>query len=130
MLRILYRNAPDEQVSRDRRLDMIDLLKSYEEKAVLRFCLDDEFSGEWAGDLVKWVLMCKPYKVLVPVLGDLICSKILYILQPYRFYTVWGMHAKLLFLLLRRQRFAVFLTSYNLYSLLLKISPQGVRSGS
>lgn len=127
MLRILYRKAPGEQVSRDRRLEMIDLLKSYEEKGVLRFCLDDEFPGEWAGDLVKWVLTCKTYKVLVPVLGDLICSKILYILQPCR---VWGVHAKLLFLLLRRQRFAVFLTSYKLNSLLLKISPQGVRSGS
>lgn len=77
MLRILYRKAPDEQVSRDRRLEMIDLLKSYEEKGVLRFCLADEFPGEWAGDLVKWVLTCKTYKVLVPVLGDLICSKIL-----------------------------------------------------
>lgn len=38
MLCILYRKAPDEQVSRDRRLEMIDLLKSYEEKGVLRFC--------------------------------------------------------------------------------------------
>lgn len=56
----IQKEDEDEQVYMNRRMEMIELLKSHEERGGLRFCLHDEFPGEWARDFVKREVTCKP----------------------------------------------------------------------
>lgn len=56
----IQKEVEDEQVYRNRRMEMIELLKSHEERGDLRFYLHDEFPGERARDFVKRRVECKP----------------------------------------------------------------------